>query len=387
MRAPFRGLTVVSALTALALATSACGGSDSETSDGSGGYYTLGVLNSLTGAQGVVGQQESKGMALAVEEINAAGGVNGRKLKLEEVDDQGSVNLTTSGFKKLAAESKVPVIIGPGITANAKAAAPLADQYGVTNILLTAQPEIANGTKNVFAVPAAGLANSQAMVNYAKEKGAKTAAIISSSTPYGQAGSSEVTAAAKEAGITIVSSDSFDPSKFDFTNQVSKATSKKPDALFLYGAGGSGDGLVLKAVAASGYQGHIIGNLTYVSTTVPETAGKDAAAKMVGLSPVDYGAPDADTQKLLDAYKAKYNELPTVLSVYAYVGVKMAAAAIDAADSDKGTDIAKALQGLDYQSILGTFAYTDEYRGGPTDPASFKPVSFDKDGEFAAPAN
>jgi branched-chain amino acid transport system substrate-binding protein len=383
MRAAKRGHAVMAVLTALALTGTACGSSGSDKSDASSGdTYTLGVLNSTTGALGAVGQQEAKGMRLAVEEINAAGGVKGHKLKLEEVDDQGSVNLTTAGFKKLAIDSKVPVVIGPGISANAKAVAPLADQYGVTQILLVAQPEVANGTKNVFETPLPGKANSEAMVNYAKAKGVKSAAIIWANNPYGQAGNTDVSNAAKAAGISIVNSEGFDPGKFDFTAQAGKAAGKKPDAIFLYGAGGSSDALLLKSVGAAGYDGHIIGDLAYSGDFVPKTAGP-AANKIVSLTAVNYGAPDPETKKFLDAYRARFGDEATVLGAYAYVAVKLAAAGIEKAGEFKGEAISKAIESLNYKSIVGTLAYTDKYHGGPSADA-FKPVTF-KNGDYANP--
>lgn len=388
MRAPRRGRSVLAVLAAAALTATACGTSDSNTSDASsdsaGSTYTIGVLNSTTGELGAVGQQEAKGMDLAVEEINAAGGVNGHQLKLETVDDQGSVNLATAGFKKLAADSKVPIVIGPGISATAKAVAPLADQYDVTQILLVAQPAVANGTKNVFEVPLPGTANAEAVVKYAASKGVKTASVIWANNPYGQAGNTDITAAAKGAGISIVNSEGFDPAKFDFTAQAGKVASANPEAVFLWGAGGAADALVLKAVRASGYKGKVIGDLTYSTSTIPEAAG-EAADSVVSLTAVDYGAPEGETKKLIDAYKAKYaNETPTVLSVYAYVAVKLAAAGIEKAGTFEGPAISAAIQSLNYESVVGTMEYTDTYRGGPTADA-FKPVSF-KNGEFAPPA-
>lgn len=382
MRAAMRGHAVIAVLTALAVSVTACGSSGSDTSDASGDTYTIGVLNSTTGALGAVGQQEARGMQLAVEEINAAGGVKGRKLKLEEVDDQGSVNLTTAGFKKLATDTKVPIVIGPGISANAKAVAPLADQYGVTQILLVAQPEVANGTKHVFEVPLPGKANSEAMVEYAKSKDAKTAAIIYANNPYGQAGNTDISNAAKAGGISIVNSEGFDPGKFDFTAQAGKAAAKNPDAIFLYGAGGSSDALLLKNVGATGFDGEIIGDLAYSADFVPKTAGP-AANKIVSLTAVNYGDPDPETKKFLDAYKAKFGHDATVLGAYAYVAVKLAAAAIEKAGAYKGEDISKAIESLNFESIVGKLAYTSEWRGGPNADA-FKPVTF-KDGQYAIP--
>ncbi len=382
-RAPLAGASVAVVL----LGVSACSGNAASPSGGSSGgasTYTLGVLNSLTGNLGAVGQQEQKGMELAVKEINAAGGVSGHQLALKQIDDQGSVNQATSGFKQLATGDKVAVILGPGISASAKAIAPLADQYGVANVLFIAQPVVANGTKNVFEIPPPGKANSEAMVDYAaKQGGAKTGALIYANNPYGQEGNTDVSEAAKAKGISIVSSESWDPAAFDFTAQASKVAKSNPDVVFLYGAGGTSDALLLKAVRDSGYKGKVIGDLAYSTSVIPKTAGA-AADTVVSLSAVNFGSPNPDEKKFLDAYKGAYNEDATVLAAYAYSGVKLAAAGIEKAGSMDGTAIAAAIQDLNFKSLVGTMAYTKDWHGGPQTPEAFKPVSF-KGGLYAPP--
>lgn len=381
----WRGPVALAGVAALLCTLAACGGGGSGGSSSASGDtpYTLGVLNSLTGDLGAVGQQEKKGMDLAVKEINAGGGVHGHQLKLKYVDDQGSVNLTTSGFKTLATSDRVPVIIGPGISASANAVAPLADQYGVANVLLIAQPPVANGKKNVFEVPPPGTTNSQAMVEYASKAGVKTAALIYANNPYGQQGDKDISAAAGKSGINLVSSDSWDPAAFDFTAQATKVTQLNPDVVFLYGAGGTSDALLLKAVRDAGYKGKVVGDLTYSTSVVPATAGP-AGDTVVSLTAVDFGQPDKDTKAFLDAYKSEYGQQATVLSAYAYVAVKVAAAGIEKAGKMDGKAIATAIQGLDYKSILGTLAYTADWHGGPQSADAFKPVSF-KGSEYAPP--
>lgn len=367
----------------LVLGVSACGVGGASAGGSSSSTYTFGVLNSLTGDLGAVGQQEQRGMALAVKEINAAGGVDGHKLVLKNFDDQGSVNQTTAGFKQLATSDKVPVILGPGITASAKAVAPLADQYGVTQILFVAQPSIPNGTKNVFEIPPPEDINSKAMVDHAAKSGAKTGALIYASNPYGQEGKTGVTAAAKADGIRLLSTDSWDPSQFDFTAQASKVASLNPDVVFLYGAGGTSDGLLLKAVRGAGYRGKVVGDLSYSTNTIPQAAGP-AANTVVGFSPVNFATPDANTKAFIDAFKAQYNAAPTVLSAYAYVGVKLAAAGIKKAGKADGEAIAAAIQGLNEQSLVGVLAYSKDWHGGPQTPDAFKPISY-KNGQYAPP--
>ncbi|MEO9198753.1 MAG: ABC transporter substrate-binding protein [Antricoccus sp.] len=380
----WRGLATVVATAALALSLSACGSSSGGSKAG-GSTLDIGVLNSTTGNLGAVGQQEAQGIDLAVSEINAAGGIKGKKIKLISVDDQGSVSQSTAGFKKLATTDNVPLIIGPGISAGAAADAPLADRYGVTQVLLVAQPKVVNGTKNVFEVAPPGTANSEAMVKYAADKGAKTAALIWANNPYGQEGLTDITAASKKYGISLESQNSWDPAQFNFTAQAGKVASANPDVVFLYGAGGSSDGLLLKAVRAAGYKGKIVGDLAYsTAATIPKVAGP-AADTVVSLTAVNYGNPTAAETKFIDAFKsANGGQVPSVLTTYAYVAVKMAAAAMEKASSLKGTDIAKALQSLNYDGgLVGKMAYTSSYHGGPG-IAAFKPVSF-KNGVYAPP--
>lgn len=379
LRRAMAGIGVATLVVGLSACSSGSGGGGG----GAHSSYTFGVLNSLTGDLGAVGQQERNGIELAVQEINAKGGAAGHKIKLTYFDDQGSVNQTTLGFKKLATSDNVPVILGPGITASAKAIRPLADQYGVTNILFVAQPEIPNGSKNVFEIPPPEDINSKAMVQYAAKGGAKTAALIYASNPYGQQGRTGVTNAAKSAGVTIKSSESWDPSAFDFTAQASKVASLKPDVVFLYGAGGTSDALLLKAVRSAGYQGKVVGDLSYSTNTIPKAAGA-AANTVVGFSPVNFATPDAATKTFISSYQAKYKANPTVLAAYAYVGVNLAVQAIEKAGSTDGSKIASTIQDLNYKSLVGTLAYTKDWHGGPQSPTAFKPISF-KNGKYTAP--
>lgn len=375
-----RGVAIMVGSLVLAVVAAGCGSSKGSSggsggSGSSGGTYKIGVLNATTGALGAVGQQEGQGMDLAVSEINAAGGIKGKMLELDKVDDQGSVNLSTAGFKRLATTDKVPLVIGPGISAAADGVAPLAQSYGVANILLISQAAVVNKTKYAFETPPPGVANAQAMVDFAKSRGAKTADLIYSNNPYGQEGLSDIKSQVGPAGMSLVGSDSWDPSKFDFTAQAAKAKSNNPAVIFLYGAGGASDGLLLKSVVASGYTGLIVGDLSFSAAPIPSAAGA-AANKVVGLTAVNYGAPSTAEQKFLDAFKAKYGNPPSVLSAYAYVAVELAAAAIAKSSTFTGKDLAATIQSLNFNDgLIGTYNFTDSYHGGPQTGA-FKPVSF-----------
>ncbi|HET6154122.1 MAG TPA: ABC transporter substrate-binding protein [Marmoricola sp.] len=374
-------VSTVAVAATLALAAAACGSSSDSGSSSS--TYKIGVLNALTGDLGAVGQQEDQGIELAVSQINAAGGINGKKLSLVKVDDQGSVNLSTAGFKKLATSDKVQAIVGPGISASALAVAPLADQYKVAQVLMVAQPDTVNGTRNVFEAAPPGKSNSEAMVKYAADSGAKSAALIWADNAYGQEGLKDISAATQADGMSLVSNESWDPSKFDFTAQAGKVASENPDVVFLYGAGGTSDATLLKAVRASGYKGKVVGDLSYAASTIPKAAGS-ASDTAVGLTALGYAAPTAVEKKFIDDFQAKYNSIPTVLSAYAYEAVQLVAAGIKKGGYN-GDKIAAAIQGMNFDNgLIGTYDFTKDYHGGPG-VSAFKPVSFDSSGNYVKP--
>ena len=94
----------------------------------------VGVINPTTGPFAAYGVPVRDGILLAVDEINAAGGVDGRKLEVVMEDDGGDPKNSVNAFTKLATVSKVPVVIGPLSSGCSMATAPLAEQYKVVQI-------------------------------------------------------------------------------------------------------------------------------------------------------------------------------------------------------------------------------------------------------------
>ncbi|MBP2668298.1 MAG: Extracellular ligand-binding receptor, partial [Deltaproteobacteria bacterium] len=97
----------------------------------------VGVLLPLTGAQAKFGEIEKKSFEMAAEEINAKGGVNGRKIELLFEDDTGKPDVGRSGVEKLISREKVPVITGGYSSSVTAAAAPVAQQFKVPFVICT----------------------------------------------------------------------------------------------------------------------------------------------------------------------------------------------------------------------------------------------------------
>lgn len=341
---------------------------------------TVGVMNATTGSLGFVGKAENEGMQLAADEINADGGVGGKPLKLDFVDDRGSVNTGTTNFKRLAA--KYPIILGPGITSVAQATAGLATQGKVVMMTLVGQPELTEGTDYVFEIVGSQNSNSQAMVDYMDTLGIKQASIIAVNDPYGTNGLKLIESFAEEAGIEITDTSTYNADAFDFTPQASQIAEKNPPGLFLNGSGGASTPQVLKAIRAAGYKGPIVADVTLATEDVPEVAGP-AAETVVALSQVNYPDPNEVTKKLFDAYAAdNKGALPSSLVASGYDAVKVVALALEETGcATTGEKVKDALEEVTYDGVLGMHDYEPGEHAG-ADATSFKPITF-RNGEFS----
>lgn len=378
-------VAVITGSLSLLLATGACSsaapansaaGKDSKT-------CTVGVMNATTGSLGFVGKAEIAGMQMAVTDINASGGIQGKKLSLDIVDDQGSVNTGTTNFKRLAA--KYPVIIGPGITAVAKATAGLAAQYKVVMMTLVGQPDFTEGTNYVFEIVGAQDSNSKSMVDYMGKLGVKNASIIGINDAYGTNGLKLIGESAAKAGIKISSTYTFNADAFDFTPQATSIAQANPPGLFFNGSGGASAPQVIKAVRAAGYKGPIVADVTLATQDLPSIAGA-AADTVVALTQINYASPDAVTKKFFADYAtANANGTPSSLHAEGFDAVQVVAKALEKTGCDTtGDKLITALESISYDGILGSHAYSPGHHAG-SDATSFKAVTF-KNGKFAVPS-
>ena len=122
-----------SAAAVMALSLAGCSGgsmddSSSSSAKASGDSITIGTVTTNSGTAAAYGEAEVKGFELAVSEINAKGGINGKKVKLESMDDKGDATEASNAYNKLAGDNNVLAVAGPTISATTAAVAPLADQ-------------------------------------------------------------------------------------------------------------------------------------------------------------------------------------------------------------------------------------------------------------------
>src|SRR5437660_3764433 len=173
----------------------------------------IGVITSLTGSQAAFGEAHKNGYAIALDEINAKGGVLGKKLELDIYDDQSKPDKAVQGVSKLVDQDRVPLILGAYSSEHTKAIVPAMNQRETPLIIPTATADNVMDSKSpwIFRICAGANDYAAATIAFLKKNGApKTMAIVYENTNFGQSNKNAVAAAAKEAGINAVAVDSYE---------------------------------------------------------------------------------------------------------------------------------------------------------------------------------
>ncbi len=221
--------------------SSAPGGESSGTPSSSAptGDIVIGVLQDITGPTSTLGKMVEAGATWGVEEINANGGVNGRKIRLVTYDTKGDVNEAINAFTRAVTTDKVSAVIGPPVANIALAIAPISENYNVPvlGFALDTKCQLkADGTpyKNMFAFQPNANQQGAIMARYAMKNGFKSFGIIynegnaysvSLKTPFAEAVTAE--------GGKVLQEVPYTANDKDFKTLLAKITAENVDAIFV----------------------------------------------------------------------------------------------------------------------------------------------------------
>ena len=205
---------------------------------GTSGDIQLACLQDITGPTSSLGQMVNAGAKWAVDEINSAGGINGKKINLTTYDTKGDVNEAINAFTRIVTSGNVSAIIGPPVANIAMAIAPLSERYSVPILGFGIDPACqlkADGTpyKNMFAFQPNANQQAEIMASYAIKNGFKRFGII-----YNQANSYSVSltppfvARVTKEGQAVLEQVPYNPSDRDFKTLLGKITNQNVDAIY-----------------------------------------------------------------------------------------------------------------------------------------------------------
>ena len=376
-------MTIRLALIAV-LALSACGGSATSSSSSSSGASNayqgktlkLGAVLSLTGAGAVYGVGTKNGADLAVETINAHGGVNGAQISLTTSDDASDKAQSAQVAQTLIQQDQVLGLLGPTLSNSAVAMHPLAESLHV--------PVVAVSTTGINIVPDCNfpdmtpcryifrdsLGEQTAIPDnikaYSDVAHPKTAVLlVATDDKFSSDGGAIVQQNVGKYGITLLATIGFSKNDADLSTPVTQAVQKNPDVIFITSLGNI-PARIMIAARTQGFKGQFLGGNGFNTAVVSKAAG--AAGQGAQSASAWYiNNTFATNAAFVAAYRAKYNIDPDQFAAQGYTGVLIFAEAAKHAGltfGDPTQDRQKlrdALEKVNLDTPLGPFQFTSTH--------------------------
>ena len=334
----FRLALAVSGLMACSIFTG-CGGDSGGASNAD--QIAVGSNFELTGNVAQYGTNAAKGFELAVKEVNDAGGINGKTIKIVTADNKSDAAESVNAATKLISDDKVVAIIGPAVTANVIAESQVAADAKVPVIAPAAtNPDVTveNGTLKEFIFRSCFIDPQQSAVMAqfaANDLNARTAVLyLDSSSDYSKSLGRIFKETFNALGGEVVMEEAFLAKDQDFKAALTKIKTANADVIFVP-AYYEEVGKIVKQARELGIEAAILGTDGWDDSKVVDIAGKDALNNTFFCT--HYFAGDAEVQDFINAYKTAYNEDPNVFAALGYDAGKMLIDAIqrDGTDSEK----------------------------------------------------
>ncbi len=367
LRSAWMGLLGILAL--LTLVAMGCTGDSGSTGDG-GATFKIGVMESVTGPGETYGNVAVQAKQLAVDEINAAGGINGRTLELIVEDSKCSAQDSITAYKKLTEVDGVRIILGTSCSGAMLGAAPLAEEDGVVLFSgLATNPDIAGAGDYIFRTAMSDVQLGIDTGNVLWADGIRTLATITETTDYAEGVRRTSVAQFEKRGGSIVAEERYGSDAIDFRSQLTKLIGANPDAIHIAAQSESSGGTILKQIRELGYEGPLYSEVVPIGATALEVAGEAATGLKAITAELD--PANARAQDVLSNFRARYQyvTLPWYIGS-AYDDVYITAECLRTTDDDQDADgFRDCLYGITWSGAIG-----DSYR-------------FDENGEVVGLAN
>ena len=316
----------------------------------------IGGIFPLSGSVAVYGIEAKQCIELAIEEINAAGGIDGKKVVLISEDDEGNPEKTVNAYKKLTSKDGVKIIIGSLTSGCTQAISSLAQAQKVLLVAPAATMESITDAGNYvfracFIDPFQGTVGGKFA---AEDLGAKNAAILYDIGNDYSVGLTDNFIKAFEAdGGKIVAKESYSTGDKDFNAQLTKIKNANPDVVYLpdYYATVA---LIAKQLRAQGINTPIVGADGWGGIT--DNAGDEV---LNGFYSDHYAADSTDPRvvSFVEDYKAKFGSTPVSFAALGYDSMYMIKDAMVKADSTDATAVRNALEDTNGEYVTGNLTF------------------------------
>ena len=345
----------------------------------------IGAVLSVTGPASFLGEPEKNTLLMLQDELNAKGGVEGRKVQVIVYDDESDVNKCVMAAKKLIEQDHVAVVIGPSISGNTLAIAKFFAPAKIPLVSCAAAEKIVKPVDPwVFNTPQLDRHAVGKIIADAKKKGYAKLAIITVSDGFGQAGRAVLQELIPAKGLTLVADEVFGPKDTDMSAQLTKIKGAGPDAIICWGTN-PGPAVVARNRVQLGIETPLYMSHGVASKKFIELAGVSAeglvlpAGRLLAVAQVPDGHPQkALLAKYVADYAKKFGNPPSAFGGHAYDAFTLVIEAIKADKSAKSEDIRANLEKItNMPGTAGVYSMTPENHNGLNEDA-FLMLTIDK---------
>lgn len=341
--------------------------------------FRLGAAYALTGPASFLGSSEVNATRLLVDELNAAGGVNGHLVELTVEDTKSAESSAVLAVRKLIIQNNVSAILGPSRTGDAMAAIAVVSEAGVVMLPPVSGVAIVEPIKDrkwIFRPGQGGDLSVGKVLDYARRAGWKRLGILYSSDAYGEDGRNNMRRLAPAKGITITREEAFSPTSTDLKAQLTNLKNAGVDAVFMHGVGAPSV-VVYKNARELDLKIPIISGHGQANSAFRNAVGKDVVGQPVVGSPILVWSelPDKHPAKraaseFYKKYVARYGSPPDMFAGIAYDATNMLLKAFaDVGNNRSGIRDWLETKVKSYPGVTGLFTFSPTDHGGLTSNA------------------
>ncbi|HEX5110233.1 MAG TPA: ABC transporter substrate-binding protein [Vicinamibacterales bacterium] len=349
---PWRATALVVAALAFC-AAAACERRPGASGD-SGGDVVIGFYGSLTGDGGSFGISSREGTELAVDEVNAAGGVlGGRKLRLIVEDDQSKPEEASNAVTKLITQDRVVAVLGEVASRRSLAAAPIAQKFQIPMITPASTNERVTAVGDyIFRVCFIDPFQGEVLAKFAYNdlKVRRVAILKDVQQDYSVGLTESVTKNFTALGGQVLDPVSYTTGDSDFRAILTKVRSERPDAIFATGYY-SEAGIIVRQARELGMKMPILGGDGWVGDALAN--GREALNNTFISNHYSADTPDPIVQNFVAAYRQRFSREPDAIAALAYDAVKVLADALNRAKTTEGPKLRDALAVADLPGVTG----------------------------------
>ena len=319
----------------------------------------VGHYGSLTGSEATFGRSTSNGVKMALGELNAAGGINGRQVQLVEYDDKGEVRETGAVVTRLVTSDKVVAVIGEVASSLSLAAAPICQVNGVPMVSPSStNPAVTLKGDYIFRVCFIDPFQGYVCAKFAHDdKKARSAAIlIDQGSAYAVGLAEEFKKNFEKMGGTITTSQSYNKGDQDFSTRLTAIRSGNPDIIFVPGYYTDVANIAVQA-RKLGINAPLLGGDGWDSEDLAKNAGKAIEGSYYS----NHAAPDDPNpaiQNFIQKYQDEYGAVPDALGALGYDAANVVFNALKQTSGEGGAKLRDAIAATkDFNGVTGTINF------------------------------